>query len=730
MTEPKARKPRKPRKPRKKAILPDGASIPFAPILDADNSYVPTDEDFAKVPPFRTYKGNRIPTGPSTFSIVCVVCHHQNPLRFYTKLNTKSRKDYDCVCVRCRAAVRDVVNMEKLKKVRDARFTGQYEEGQTNAAKRMIKFSAAQEEKRQQRAAERSEAKEKAEDKALKRVGSRERVSAAELEFAQRTLIRRKLLPFIQKFQKNYQTGWVHIDICERLDKFVKAVENQESPRLMLFMPPRHGKSEIASKNLPAHILGNHPTWELISASYAVSLPMGFSKKIHATMADPYYQVLFPETKLHPKAQATDEWMTTQEGAYVAAGVGGGITGKGAHVLIIDDPVKDAQEADSQTQRDTVWDWWGSTAKTRLSPGGGVLIIQTRWHDDDLSGRLLMQMKDDTKELTELIDDAQQRMDDEKDVTTQAFEDAYYEKKTFEEELAAIDNWEVVQYPAVATFDEYVHDDGRITDTNDDLPGTRKVRDKGEPLHAARYPISRLMNMKRSMQKRHWSALYQQNPVPDEGMYFTKDMFRMVMYSPAVDQLKLFSAWDLAIGEKQSNDYTVGVVGGIDWMGQLNIVEIIRFRGDSHFIADSILNTYQKYPTIQQIGIEQGQLQMAIMPTLKELMKRKRLYPSLTDMLKPITDKQARARPLQGMMQQGRVIFPSSQMWFDDAKMELLRFPGGLHDDIVDALAWLAHMCVQVKPPEKPGTDNKKKSWKHKLSKYINGARQSGHMGA
>jgi len=726
MTEPTAKK-------APKKILPDGSKIPFA-VVEKDNQFTPDDEDFKQIPPFASMRGEKVTMLGATY-IVCVTCHHAQPLKFYQKLNTKSRADYDCACMSCRTVTKDVANLKRLDEVRNKRFLteAQKEETKKHAVekKKWDKWNAENSRKEAafKRKLERRKAKEVAKAMSQTKRKNHKALAAAEIEFAQRTLIRRKLLPFIQKFQKNYQTGWVHTDICERLDKFIKAVENQESPRLMLFMPPRHGKSEIASKNLPAHIFGNHPTWEIISASYAVSLPMGFSKKIHATMADPYYKVLFPDTALHPKAQATDEWMTTMEGAYVAAGVGGGITGKGAHVLIIDDPVKDAQEADSPGQRDTVWDWWGSTAKTRLSPGGGVLVIQTRWHDDDLSGRLLMQMKSDTKELNELIDDAQLRLDDIPDPESAEFESVMIELLGYKEELGAIDDWEVVQYPAIATFDEYVHADGRITDEDDHQPNTRKVRSKGDPLHEARYPIARLLNMRRSMQKRHWSALYQQNPVPDEGMYFTKDMFRMVMHTPPPAQLKLFSAWDLAIGEKQTNDYTVGVVGGIDWMGQLNIVEIIRFRGDSHFIADAILNTYQKYPGIQQIGIEQGQLQMAIMPTLTALMKARRIYPSLDDTLKPITDKQARARPLQGMMQQGRVIFPSSQMWFEDAKMELLRFPGGLHDDIVDALAWLAHMCIQVKPPAKPGTDNRKKSWKHKLSKYMN-TRQAGHMGA
>lgn len=697
---------------------------------EADSSYIPTNEDFDAAPPVKSAYGERRSyDGGKTDYIICHVCRHSMRISKFGKPDPKNRAMRDCVCITCRSIIADAAREHQYFERRQARMKKRFEKSESDKINSLERANAGA-----RRVAEESVARKKARETSLNnRAGQRalnkkERdMNDAEREYAQRTLIRRKLLPFIQKFNKGYHAGWVHKDICERLDKFVKAVENEESPRLMLFMPPRHGKSEIASKNLPAHVLGNHPTWEIISASYAVSLPMGFSKKIHATMADKYYQTLFPNTRLHPKAQATDDWMTTAEGAYRAAGVGGGITGKGAHIFIIDDPVKDAQEADSQTQRDSVWDWWGSTAKTRLAPGGGVLVIQTRWHDDDLSGRLLQKMKEDKKEFAELIADGELRLSQ----APQDSEDYGLIKKEiagYKEELSEIDDWELVQYPAIATHDEYVHKDGRILDHRE-MRNAKKVREKGDPLHKERYPLARLRNMKRSMQPRHWSALYQQNPVPDEGMYFTKSMLR---FSPSLanpTQCKLFAAWDLAIGEKQANDYTVGVVGGIDWLGQVNIFEILRFRGNSHVIADTILTTYQKYPSIQQVGMEQGAIQMAIMPTLEEMMKERSLYPSMNNDLKPITDKQARARPIQGMMQQGRVIFPTHATWVEDATLELLRFPGGLHDDIVDALAWLAHMVVGTKPPAKPGTE-KKKSWKDRLNRLHGNRAAATPMGA
>ena len=548
------------------------------------------------------------------------------------------------------------------------------------------------------------------------------KATVAEVELAKRTLARRRLLPFIQKFNRNYQAGWVHEHICRQLERFVKRVERKESPRLMIFMPPRHGKSEIASKNFPAWLLGHHPDWEIIASSYAVSLPIGFSRKVQSTIQDPAYKQLFPKTALHPKAQSAEAWMTTMEGGYVAAGVGGGITGKGAHVFIIDDPVKDAEEADSSVQRDKVWDWWGSTAKTRLAPGGGVLVIQTRWHDDDLSGRLLSQMKALQEEFQELLDDAQIRykqLDPNDSINRTLLKQEILQ---YQRELEEIDRWEVIIYPAIATQDEYVDEDGLLVHdpTDQELAEKKlvKVRSKGEALHEERYPLPRLRNMRRSMQPRHWAALYQQNPVPEEGLYFTKDMIRYTASIPPTSELYLFSAWDLAVGERQQNDYTVGVVGGLDWQGQVHILEMLRFRANIHESAAAIMSVFKKYPDLREIGIEKGQLELAIMPELDRLMRKERLYPTFNHDLRPITDKLVRARPLQGMMQRGLVLFPQNQPWTESAESELLRFPGGVHDDIVDALAWLIRMIGNQKEPPKPGTQ-RHRSWKKRLNQIL-----------
>ena len=200
---------------------------------------------------------------------------------------------------------------------------------------------------------------------------------AAQAEMASRVLSKRRFLPFVQRMNDQYLAGWVHEDICRRLEKFSDDVNNKKSPRLMLLMPPRHGKSELASRSFPAWHLGRFPDHEFIACSYNMDLAVDFSRKVKAILEDPSYQSIFPDTKLDPDNRSAEKWVVHgKRGGYVAAGVGGGITGRGAHVLVIDDPIKAAEDADSVDNREKLWQWYLSTAYSRLAPGAGVLIIQ------------------------------------------------------------------------------------------------------------------------------------------------------------------------------------------------------------------------------------------------------------------------------------------------------------------------------------------------------------------
>jgi predicted phage terminase large subunit-like protein len=205
------------------------------------------------------------------------------------------------------------------------------------------------------------------------------------------------LIAFTEYTNDTYTSAAHHRLIADKLE----AVERGEIDRLAIFMPPRHGKSELASRRFPAWYLGRNPTRQIIAASYNSDLASDFGREVRNIVASPEYGAVF-NTRLREDSRAAERWNTEQGGAYVAAGVGTAVTGRGAHILLIDDPLKDREEADSEIRRQRVWEWYTSTAYTRLMPGGAVILIQTRWHEDDLAGRLLSQPGGDTWEVLEL----------------------------------------------------------------------------------------------------------------------------------------------------------------------------------------------------------------------------------------------------------------------------------------------------------------------------------------
>ena len=293
-------------------------------------------------------------------------------------------------------------------------------------------------------------------------------------------------------------------------------------------------------------------------------------------------------------------------------------------------------------------------------------------------------------------------------------------------------------YPALSEAYEYRDEESprhEIVRTQEPLepvpPNYTLLRAKDEALHEDRYPTAALKRMRANMQPRIWSALYQQNPTPDEGLYFRKEQFRFEAPRTLDPHFRYYTAWDFAIGLKQQNDWTVGATGAHDDLDNVLVQEVNRFKGDSFEIVEAIVRTAQRYMALSDgnylVGVEDGQIWRSISPLLYRRMEELKCFPTI-EVMKPLTDKVARARPLQGRMQQGKIIFPEGASWAPVMLNEMLQFPGGAHDDIVDALSWLVRLTVNNAPPRLPAPP-KVPSWRDKLL-FLGTGQGATHMSA
>ncbi len=423
---------------------------------------------------------------------------------------------------------------------------------------------------------------------------------------------RRGLIPFTNYTNPSYQPANHHRLIADKLE----AVERGEIDRLMIFMPPRHGKSELASRKFPARYLGLHPSRHVIAASYNSDLAKDFGRDVKHLMLGPEFGDIYPGVRLRDDSQAADRMNTEQGGAYYAVGVGTATTGRGAHLAIIDDPLKDREEADSQNTREKVWDWYRSTLFTRLMPGGAIVLIQTRWHEDDLAGRLLE---------------------------------------------AQPGQWDVLELPAI---------------------------DKaGQALWPEWYPRDVLDRIRDTIGPREWSALYQQQPQPDEGTYFQREWFKTWRKLP---QLRVYGTSDYAVTEG-GGDYTVHTVWGVD--ADDNIYRIAKWSGQT--AADEWierkLDLIAKYKPLAWFG-EGGVIRKAIEPMLTRRMRERKIFCRM-EWIASVADKPTRARGFQSRAAMGKVFFePGADL------SEFLMFPAGKHDDEVDTASLLGQALDQAHP--------------------------------
>lgn len=389
----------------------------------------------------------------------------------------------------------------------------------------------------------------------------------------------------------------------------------------MIFMPPRHGKSELASVRFPAWYLGRNPSNQIITASYAHKLAAKFGRQVRNLIASREYQAIFPGLTLAEDSTAKDLFNTNHGGVYMATGVDGSVTGSGGDLVSIDDPVKGQQEADSETIQETAWDWYRSDLYTRLMPGARIVVTQTRWNEADLSGRIL--------ESEGRVEEGGQ--------------------------------WHVLDLPAINAG--------------------------GEALWPEWYPISALERIKAAIGPRAFSALYQQQPQPEEGTFFKREWF--TDKAPPTN-LRYYGTSDYAVTDG-GGDYTVHRVWGICPAGDVYRVDGYRDQATSDKWIEAKLDLIAKYKPLAWFG-EGGVIQKAIEPMLKRRMRERNVHCRL-EWLPSVADKPTRARSFQAMAATGRVHFEKGA-----DLSEFLVFPAGKHDDDVDAASLIGRAIDQAHP--------------------------------
>lgn len=430
---------------------------------------------------------------------------------------------------------------------------------------------------------------------------------------------------------------------CEVVAGVLERVARGELRRMMIFAPPRHGKSELVSRLFPAYYLAQHPERWCGLASYAAELAFTLSRQARA-----YYQGW--GRSLRDDAAAVKHWETGQGGGLWAAGVGGPATGKGAHLGIIDDPIKNAEDAASEVIREKQWEWWQSVFYTRLEPEAAVVMVLTRWNELDLAGRILDEL---------------------------ASEDAGPDAEP----------WHVVHLPAIAE------------DKPPELPKlcsvTPEWRSPGEPLCAERYPLERLRKIERRVGPYFWAALFGQRPRPREGNFFKWAWFPIVEQAPA--QARRVRYWDTA-GTEGAGDFTVGALMSRTAEGVFYVEDVVRgqwspARRDQEIVAtakrDRETGRAAAIWLEQEAGVGGKERTLS---TIKALAGFEVHAETVTG------SKADRAEPLASQAEVGNVRLVRGP-WNHAFLTTLCSFPTGAHDDDVDAAAGGMNKLLLVGQP-------------------------------
>ena len=424
------------------------------------------------------------------------------------------------------------------------------------------------------------------------------------------------------KFVTTMWPGFIHGRHHELMARKFEEIANGDIKRLIINMPPRHTKSEFASFMLPAWFLGRFPQKKIIQCSNTAELAVGFGRKVRNLVDSEVYGKIFPNVALRSDSKAAGRWSTNGNGEYFAIGVGGTVTGKGADLLIIDDPHSEqeaALAAGDPSVYDKVFEWYTSGPRQRLQPGGSIVVVMTRWAKRDLTGRILQSMVDRDG-----------------------------------------DEWEIIELPAI-------------------LPSEK-------PLWPEFWSFAELEKLRNVLPISKWSAQYQQNPTSEEGAIIKRDMWKIWPdeVPPACDYL--IQSWDTAFEKNNRADYSACTTWGVFYhpnaqgVSKANIIMLDAFKERMEFpdLKKKALEMFKQWNPDTLIVEKKA----AGAPLIYEL--RKMGIPLSEYTPSKGSDKIARVNAISDLFASGAVWCPDTR-WADEVMEELAAFPNGDHDDLVDS---------------------------------------------